>query len=82
MTYINPFITKKFIKECPYIGTKILNSFYYFKRNTIPDTLPNNPMIGYFKHNIKRKLNIPHNVFPKIDQLFTIDTFINVARTL
>jgi hypothetical protein len=53
----NPFITQKFIRECPYIGTKICDSFYYFKTRSHQDTLPNNPMIGYFKHNIKRKFN-------------------------
>ena len=98
MTYINnfikpltksskhPFLTQKYIRECPYIGTKILNSFRYFKAKAMQDTLPNHPMIGYFKHNIKRKpfksVQLFTKIYTKLDRSFTLETFINVGKQL
>ena len=78
----HPFITQKYIRECPYIGTKILNSFRYFKAKTTQDTLPIHPMIGYFKHNLKKKLIVPNRLPYKMDRSFTMDTFINVGKRL
>ena len=91
--FTNPFITQKFIRECPYIGTKICDSFYYFKTRTQHDILPDNPMVGYFKHNIKRKNTMRHSPLnmhqstpimyqSNLDCNFTMDTFINVGKNL
>ena len=77
----NPFITKKYIKKCPYIGTKVFGSFECFKQNNdLKQLMPHNPIVGYFKHNYPIQYIIRPNFKPMV--CFTEKTFLNVGNYL